>query len=725
MKVVVTGATGNVGTSTVQALSESQKIDEIVGLARREPTWRPPKTRWVEANVLTSDLAAVFEGADAVIHLAWAIQPSRDAVTLERINVEGSRRVFEAVAAAKVPKLIHASSVGAYSRGPKDREVDEGWPTDGTPTSFYSRHKVAVERVLDRFESDNPDVRVVRLRPALIFKDEAATEIRRLFIGPFLPNFLLRRRLLPALPRVDRLCFQAVHSEDVGQAYLQAVLADVDGAFNIAAEPPLSPEKMAERVGVRSFPVPARVVRRLADLSWKMRLQPTPPGWLDMALRVPLMSSARARKELGWKPRHSAVEALEELIEGLREGQGANTPPLRANSVGARLDDLKTGVGARQWDRNRDEQIVKYLADLHSIELQALAQLRAAPSIAGDERLCQTFEQHLAETEGQERRVRERLEALGGEPSKLKDAAGAAGGWGMVAFAATQPDTPGKLAMHAYSYEHMELAAYELLKRLAERAGDEQTARMAADIAAEEERMAKRLEQSFDTAVEVSLAAVAADQLNSALLAYLRDVHALEGQAEKLLEAGAGRVGDEYLEAAFRDHLDETQRHLERIEGLLEERGARPSLVKDAMLKTGGLNLSAFFGAQPDPTTKLAGFAFAFEHLEIAAYELLTRVAERVGDEGVATAAEEILAEERRAAERVAESWNRPESPSEWRRERAKRREGKPDGIWTDEATGSGHRRLQRHRLRVGESLRGGRLRSPDRGRGRRADDRA
>jgi UDP-glucose 4-epimerase len=663
MKLIVTGATGNVGTSTVRALSESPEIDQIVGLARREPTWAPPKTSWVEANVLTSDLGAIFKGADAVIHLAWAIQPSRDAVTLERINVEGSRRVFEAVAAAGVPKLVHASSVGAYSRGPKDREVDEGWPTEGTPTSFYSRHKVAVERELDHFEADNPETRVVRLRPALIFKDEAATEIRRLFVGPFLPNFLLRRGLLLALPRVDRLRFQAVHSEDVGRAYLRAVLADVDGAFNIAAEPPLSPEEMAERIGVRSFPVPARVVRRLADLSWRMRLQPTPPGWLDMALNVPLMSSDRAREELGWEPRRSSVEALEELLEGMREGHGAKTPPLEADSAGARLDDLKTGVGARQWARDRDVQLVKYLADVHSIELQALAQLRAAPKIAGDERLCQAFEQHLVETEDQERRVRERLEALGGKPSKLKDAAGVGGGWAMATFAASQPDTPGKLTMHAFSYEHMEFAAYELLKRLAERAGDEVTARMAADIAAQEARMAARLEQNFDAAVEVSLAAVEKDQLDSVLVAYLRDVHALEAQAVKLLEAAAERVDDKYLEVAFRGHLDETQRHRERIARLLEERGARPSLVKDAMLKAGGLNLSAFFGAQPDSTTKLAGFAFAFEHLEIAAYELLQRVAARAGDEGVVTTAKEILAEERRAAERVAESWDRPDVP--------------------------------------------------------------
>ena len=663
MKVVVTGATGNVGTSTVKALGESQEIDEIVGLARREPALEQPKTSWLEANVLTADLREIFAGADAVIHLAWAIQPSRDAVTLERINVEGSQRVFEAAAAAGVPKLVHASSVGAYSRGPQDREVDESWPTEGTPTSFYSRHKVAVERQLDRFEADNPETRVVRLRPALIFKDEAATEIRRLFIGPFLPSFLLRRGLLLALPRVERLRFQAVHSEDVGRAYLQAVLADADGAFNIAAEPPLSSGELAERIGVRSFPVPPRVVRRLADLSWRMRLQPTPPGWLDMALNAPMMSSDRARAELGWEPRYSGIEALEELLGGLREGHGEETPPLEADSAGARMEDLKTGVGARQWGRDRDKQLIKYLADVHSIELQALAQLRAAPKIAGDERLCRAFEEHLVETEDQERRVRERLEALGGKPSKLKDAAGRGGGWAMVAFAASQPDTPGKLTMHAFSYEHMELAAYELLKRLAERAGDEETARMAAGIAGEEARMAERLEQCFDAAVEVSLGAVEEDQIGALLVAYLRDVHALERQAIELLKAGAERVEDERLEAAFRRHLDETRHHLERIEGLLEQRGARPSVVKDAVLRAGGLNLSAFLGAQPDSTTKLAGFAFAFEHLEVAAYELLRRVAARAGDEDVVATAEEIRAEERRAAERVAESWNRPDVP--------------------------------------------------------------
>ncbi|HEX3239685.1 MAG TPA: DUF892 family protein [Solirubrobacterales bacterium] len=663
LRVVVTGATGNVGTSVVEALGACDQVQEIVGLARRRPEWDPPKTSWLEADVLTADLAEAFRGADAVVHLAWAIQPSRDEGTLEQINVTGSRRVFEAAAAASVPKLVHASSVGAYSTGPKDRPVDESWPTEGTATSFYSRHKVATERLLDGIEAEHPEMAIVRLRPALIFKDEAATEIRRLFVGPFLPSFLLRRGFLPALPRIKRLRFQAVHSKDVGQAYLRAVLADVRGPFNIAADPPLSPQELAAEIGVPSFPVRAGAVRLLADLSWRLRLQPTPPGWLDMALNVPLMSSERARAELDWEPTHSGVEALEELLVGMRKGHGHPTPPLAGDGPGARLEDLRTGVGARQWSRDRDKQLVKYLADVHSIELQALAQLRRAPKIAGDERLAGIFAQHLLETEDQERRVRERLEALGGKPSRLKDVAGVAGGWAMLAFAASQPDTPGKLTMHAYSYEHMELAAYALLRRLAERAGDEETARMAADIGAEERRMAERLERSFDVAVEASLAAIEPEDLGATLVTYLADAHALEGQALKLLEAAAKRVEDEALATSLRVHLTETRGHQALVRSLLEGRGASPSAVKDAALKVGGLNLSAFFAAQPDTTTKLAAFAFAFEHLEIAAYELLQRIAARAGDEEVVSVAERILADEREAADRVAASWDRPDVP--------------------------------------------------------------
>jgi UDP-glucose 4-epimerase len=659
VKVVVTGATGNVGTSVVEALGDSPQVEEIVGAARRRPAWEPSKTTWVDADILSSDLVETFRGAGAVIHLAWAIQPSHDEATLERINVEGSRRVFEAAAAAGVPKLVYASSVGAYSPGPKDREVDEEWPTNGIPTSFYSRHKAAVERILDEFEREHPLTKVVRLRPALIFKGDAATEIRRLFIGPFLPSFLVRSSLVPAVPRLQGLRFQAVHSADVGQAYLRAAVGDATGAFNIAAAPPLGPDELSALLDARTFPVSAGLVRRLADLSWRLHLQPSPPGWLDMALQVPLMSSRRAREELGWEPRFSADEALAELMEGIRRGQGGPTPPLAEAGIKGRLDEVRTGVGNRQWRRDRDEQLVKYLTDVHSIEEQALTQMRSAPQIAGEERLSEIFAQHLAETEAQERRIRERLEAHGAAPSKVKDLVGKGGALGMLLFARSQPDTPGKLTAHAFAYEHMEVAAYELLRRLAEHAEDEETAAAARKIGAEEQRMADRLADCFDAAVDASLAQVPADELDEQLVKYLADAHAIEQQAIQMLEAAPGLVQDEELTWLFEQHREESLVHRDLVEQRLGAHGASRSPVKDAALRAGALNLGGFFGAQPDTTTKLAGFAFAFEHLEIAAYEMLERVAQRAGDRETALVAERILAEERAAAERIASSWDR------------------------------------------------------------------
>src|SRR4029453_1691856 len=121
-------------------------------------------------------------------------------------NVDGSRRVFEAAARAGVDVLVHASSIGVYSPGPKDRRGDEAWPKDGGPPSFYSRHKAEAERLLDELEGE---LRIVRLRPALIFKREAASEIRRLFAGPFLPSKLVRPSLLPVLPLPSGLVVQA------------------------------------------------------------------------------------------------------------------------------------------------------------------------------------------------------------------------------------------------------------------------------------------------------------------------------------------------------------------------------------------------------------------------------------------------------------------------------------------------------------------------------------
>src|ERR687894_2876355 len=208
MRVVVVGATGNIGTSVLRSLEKEERVESVVGLARRLPGLRVPKVEWATADVVTDDLVPHLRGADAVVLLAWIIQPSRDLNRQWMTNVEGTMRVAEATRDAGVPAFLYASSIGAYSPGPKDRRVDESWPTNGVSTSYYARHKAEVERRLDRFEREAPEVRVVRIRPGLVFKKESAEGIRRLFAGPFLVNPLLRPRLIPVVPRIPGLRFQ-------------------------------------------------------------------------------------------------------------------------------------------------------------------------------------------------------------------------------------------------------------------------------------------------------------------------------------------------------------------------------------------------------------------------------------------------------------------------------------------------------------------------------------
>jgi ferritin-like metal-binding protein YciE len=303
--------------------------------------------------------------------------------------------------------------------------------------------------------------------------------------------------------------------------------------------------------------------------------------------------------------------------------------------------------------RDIHEQLTKYLTDAHSIEEQALAQLRNAPDIAGDDQIAEAFREHRRETEVHEQLIRELLEERDARPSTLKDAVMRLGGKGFLLFARLQPDTPGKLAAHALSYEGLEFASYELLRRAAERAGETHVPETAARIAADERRMMERLESLFDRSVEASLREVGRDDLLEQLRKYLADAHAIEEQAIELLERAPRIVGATALANVFADHLDETRDHSELIQERLHALGGDPSTLKDAALRLGALNWGAFFQGHPDTPGKLAAFAFAFEHLEIGGYEQLKRVAERAGDEETVRTADRILGQERTAALRI------------------------------------------------------------------------
>lgn len=335
-RIAVTGATGNVGMALLSRLRQDPGFERIVGLVRRPPEWSADRIEWRELDLADEGtaptvLAEVFEQVDAVVHLAWAFQPTHDPELTWRTNAVGSRLVVDAAADAEVDVFIHQSSVGAYSPGPESGErVNETWPTDSLPTAGYGREKAYVERVVDTLEQRCPDMRVVRFRPAFIFQRSAADEQGQIFGGPFLPQKLIADRKIPLLPWPGDLRFQALHAGDMAEAiWLALTRSDARGPFNLAAEPVVGSTEMAEVFDVgRSVRLPVSVVRAAAAVAWRARLVPAEPALLDLVHAIPLLDSTRARDELGWSPRHSSTEALEAMREGWSEDAEAPTPAL-------------------------------------------------------------------------------------------------------------------------------------------------------------------------------------------------------------------------------------------------------------------------------------------------------------------------------------------------------------------------------------------------------------
>ncbi|SLK11468.1 NAD-dependent epimerase/dehydratase family protein [Arthrobacter sp. P2b] len=340
MRIAITGASGNAGTALLRnlqgQLAKKPGSLQLTGISRRLPdTSREPYAgvEWHTLDIgVDSDrplLESALAGVDAVVHLAWQIQPNRDLEQLYRTNVNGTRRVLEAARTAGVKQIVCASSVGAYSKAPKDRRVDESWPAGGMAGSHYSRHKAEQEEILDRFAEAEPGIAVARLRPGLIFQSEAGSEIGRYFLGRVIPRLLPGKLRVPLLPAPDNLIFQAVHADDVAEAYWRAIDQRASGAFNIAAEPVLTPHELARIVGARRIlPVPMGLLHAVVDIAWRLRLQPTDSGWVDMAAGAPIMDTSRARRILGWEAKTSSVDAVKEVLEGMGKGKGVSPSPL-------------------------------------------------------------------------------------------------------------------------------------------------------------------------------------------------------------------------------------------------------------------------------------------------------------------------------------------------------------------------------------------------------------
>jgi nucleoside-diphosphate-sugar epimerase len=339
MRIVITGASGNVGTALLRALLRTGEGHELAGVVRRppDPVGVYRHVRWHRCDLADRDAAQrlkdIFDGADAVVHLAWGFQPTRNTTYLNRQGVAGTAAVLEAAHTVSVGHLLHMSSVGTYAAGRYRQRVDESWSTAGIGSSPYSRNKAAAEAMLDDYQRTHVDsgVPITRMRPGFIVQRVAASGLMRYAVPSYVPMPVIPR--LPVLPLDRRLCVPLVHSDDVADAFVSAIERRATGPFNLAAEPPLTRQDIANVLGAKPIHLPSAILGALTDVSWRLHLQPIDRGWLDMAFSVPLLDCARAEDELGWRPKWSSTAALADLMHGVADKAHADSAPLRRRSM--------------------------------------------------------------------------------------------------------------------------------------------------------------------------------------------------------------------------------------------------------------------------------------------------------------------------------------------------------------------------------------------------------
>jgi nucleoside-diphosphate-sugar epimerase len=347
-KVVITGASGNVGTALLGRLSVAGGY-EVHGIARRTPapTGVYKTAHWHQLDVAepaaAGRLRELFRDAAAVVHLAWGFQPTRNVRYLDAVALGGSTAVLTAADSAGVGQLVHMSSVGTYAAGRYGQRVDESWSTAGIPSSSYSRAKSKVEALLDDYEQRNPDgVVVTRMRPGFILHREAAAGLRRYSLPTVVdPRWL---RFLPVLPLDRGLIVPVVHADDVADAAVRAIERTAPGPFNLSAEPPVRRDDLAQALSAKGIHVPSAVLRQLVKISWRTHLQPVDEGWLDMAFTVPLLDTSRARTVLDWSPAYDSHQAMSDMGEGFMAHAETSSPALAERTLVQSLRrDLRYG----------------------------------------------------------------------------------------------------------------------------------------------------------------------------------------------------------------------------------------------------------------------------------------------------------------------------------------------------------------------------------------------
>jgi UDP-glucose 4-epimerase len=334
LTVAVTGPTGDLGLSIVDALERSRAVKRIIGMARRpfdpaERGWR--KTEYRQGDV--TDAASVgdlVKDAHVVVHLAFAILSASDAT--HDLNVEGSRRVFEESVKAGTERICYASSVAAY--GFHDENPDwltEDVPARGSPEHPYSRQKAEVEQVLAAALLNRRRTIAYVFRPCIVAGPEARTmlqEIPYFRLGESMPDVVLR--LLGSVPALKPVIpdpgarFQLVHSEDVARAFVAGVRGVGEpGPYNLAGGGTLTFSHLASALGWYSVPIPKLAVEATAEIAGRLPMVPESVGWLHSVRKPVLMKTDRAKTQLKWRPQHTARRTMEAMVRAQREDYSA------------------------------------------------------------------------------------------------------------------------------------------------------------------------------------------------------------------------------------------------------------------------------------------------------------------------------------------------------------------------------------------------------------------
>ena len=354
MRIAITGASGNLGTALLAELTDSGH--DLIGIARRIPQSVPPydSARWLAIDVGGRDavrqLTAAFERVDVVVHLAWQFQPSHRVGRLRATGVQGTGNVLAASAAAGISHLVHMSSGAVYSGVDDHRAVDESWSRSGVKDSVYSIGKVDAERSIDEWEQTHPNTPpVARLRPGFIGQGGIGAELLRYALPGYFPAGLLK--MIPIVPLDRSLTIPAVHARDVAVAISTIIDRRAHGAFNLAADPPVTAADIATALGARLVHVPKPVVAGAVALSWRLHVQPVDRGWIELAYQVPLLDCTRARQELDWAPRFSGTETIAQAVDAVLESEDGASPPLRRRNLIGEVGKVLSGRGVATRDK--------------------------------------------------------------------------------------------------------------------------------------------------------------------------------------------------------------------------------------------------------------------------------------------------------------------------------------------------------------------------------------